>query len=408
MNEHSHVMGGSTAKRRINCPGSLALEKAAPEQPSSEYAKRGSMLHAAMELLLTADPEGPVKAEPLLAELIGQDLGFGEENEITKDLIDDKLRPALHAWFYIRNEYDFDDWFIEQRVSMDSVIPGGFGTCDILAKDIDKSLHVLDWKFGDGVVVEAEGNEGLGFYAASAMYDTDPELIEFCSDIKSVYLHIVQPRTGATEVFNTWEAGLDWVEKLVDQIARSVDLALKPDAPLKVGDWCQFCRARMTCPAQQALASQALSVAPKGMTSVDLGAAMVMAQQLKTWISEVVQFAQDQAESGVTIPGFKLVNKRPTRVWADERAAEKVFRAAKIPVAKFTNKKLISPTQAQKLDKELYGSKLNDIVAMHSTGLTLVLDSDKRQAVSASAELLAAALPKQKQETETGNRRQEA
>jgi len=393
--EHSHIMGGSTAKRRINCPGSLALEKAAPEQAPSEYAARGSMLHAGMELLLTADPQNMEDAEPLLAELIGQDLGFGEDNEITQELVDNKLRPALDAWFEVRDSFDLDDWFIEQRVSMESVVPGSFGTTDILAKDKYAYLHVLDWKFGDGVAVEVEGNEGLGFYAASAMYDEDPELQEFCKDIDGVYLHIVQPRTGSAQVLHTWKTDVAWIDKLVDQIEAATKAATADDAPLKVGDWCQFCRARMTCPARQAMASQALSVAPKGMTSVDLGAAMTQAQQLKSWISEVVKFAQEQAEAGAVIPGFKLVTKRPTRVWGDEKAAEKVFRDAKIPVAKFTNKKLISPTQAQKLDKKLYDTKLSDIVAMHSSGLTLVQDSDKRQAVTSSIELLAAALPEQ-------------
>jgi hypothetical protein len=62
-------------------------------------------------------------------------------------------------------------------------------------------------------------------------------------------------------------------------------------------------------------------------------------------------------------------------------------------------RKLLSPTQAEKLDKELYGSKLSDIVAMHSSGTTLVPDSDKRQAIVSSTELLAKALPEQKQET---------
>jgi hypothetical protein len=392
-------MGGSTAKRRINCPGSLNAEKAAPEQATSEYAARGSMLHAAMELLLTADPQTSEECQSLYAELVGQDLGFGEEHTITQDLLDTKLIPAFEAWEYVCGHYEWDDWFIEQRVNLESVIPGAFGTTDVLGKDIQKRLHVLDWKFGDGVVVPVEGNEALGFYAGAAMYDEDQELVEFCADITGVVLHIVQPRTGSDVVLHTWETSEDWVEKLVNQAARAMEVAQLPDPPLKAGSWCQFCRARVTCPAQQALASTALSNPPKSMTSVELGAAMTMAQQLKTWIAEVVKLAQIEAEAGAVIPGYKLVNKRPTRVWADEKKAEKIFRSAKVPVGKMFARKLISPTQAQKLDKELYDSKLSDIVAMHSSGTTLVADSDKRQAIVSSTELLANALPEQKQET---------
>lgn len=394
MTEHSNVMGGSTAKRRINCPGSYEAEKDIPSQ-ESEYAARGSMLHAAMELLLTADPEDP---DTWFDELEGNDLGF-EGHEVTRELIDAKLKPAWNAWLDVLETYELDDWFIEQRVSFGDIVPGAFGTADVAAIDKAKRLHILDWKFGDGVVVNVEGNEGLGFYAGGILYDEDPELQEMCDEISAVVLHIVQPRAGSGEVLHTWETTEHWVEDLVGLCERAVAIAKQPDAPRKAGSWCQFCKARATCPEQLALASTALSNTPKSMTSIELGAAMTMAQQLKTWISEVVKLAQAEAEAGAVIPGFKLVNKRPTRVWADAEEAEKRFRNAKVPVGKFTNKKLITPAQAQKLNKDLYADKLDDIVVMHSSGLTLVPDSDKRQAVVSSTELLANALPEQKQET---------
>jgi len=397
--EHSHVMGGSTAARRINCPGSLELEQASPEQETSEYAERGSMLHAAMEILLTADPQTPEAEDAFMDDLIGQDLGFGPEHVITKELIDEKIWPAWQAWLEVLETYDLDDWMIEQRVSLESVIPGAFGTADVIAKDTQKRLHILDWKFGDGVPVPVEGNMGLGFYAGAALYDDlDSDLVQMCDDISGIVLHIVQPRTGSDQVLNTWETTEDWVEKLIEQADRAMKLARGKNPPLTPGSWCQFCRARITCPAQNALASTALSNAPKYMTSVDLGAAMEMAMQLKSWIAEVVKLAEREAEAGAVIPGFKLVNKRPTRVWTDEKKAEKMLKAGKHKVGEIFTKKLISPTQAEKLNKELYNSKLSDIVVFHSSGLTLVPDSDKRQAVVSSAELLSNALPDRKQE----------
>ena len=160
VSEHSNVMGGSTAAQRRNCPGSFSLEAEMPKGPESEFAKRGSMLHACMELLITADPENIEAAEPLMQELIGQDMGFGDEFQVTQELVDTKLRPALAAWFEIVAEYGIDDWFIEQRVSLEAVVPGAFGTADILAKDTSNRLHSLDWKFGDGVPVPVEANDG--------------------------------------------------------------------------------------------------------------------------------------------------------------------------------------------------------------------------------------------------------
>ncbi len=393
MPEHSNVMGGSTASRRINCPGSYLAEKDKPGE-ESEYAIRGSMLHAAMELLLTADPQNDTELFECLTGFIGEDLGFDHE-PISAGLADDKLRPAWEAWQQVVEEYDIDDWFIEQRVSFGDIIPGAFGTADVVAKDTARRLHVLDWKFGDGVPVPAEANTGLGFYAGGALYDEDPELQEFCDEITGVVLHIVQPRVGSSEVLHSWETTEDWIEALVEQAAAAVELAKQPDAPRTPGPWCQFCKDRVGCPAQQQLATLALQGEPKSMTSVELGAALTMAQQLKTWIAEVVKLAEKEAEGGAAIPGFKLVNKRPTRVWTDADEAEKILRNAKIKVGDMCTRQLSTPAGAQKAHKKLYADKLSDIVVMHSSGLTLVPESDRRQAVVSGAELLANALPEQ-------------
>lgn len=395
--EHSHVMGGSTAMRRIHCPGSLTLEHEAPEQAGSEFAERGSMLHAAMELLLTADPQTWEEALPLVNELKGQDMGF-PGHEIDDELIDEKILPALEAWMDLREQWDIDDWFIEQRVSMDSVIRGAFGTADVIAKDTRARLHIIDWKFGDGIPVPAVANYGLGFYAGAAMYDEDPELVEFCENITGVVLHIVQPRRGSEEVLQSWETTEEWVEDLIEQAAKAMVIAKGNNPPTKPGSWCQFCRARMTCPAQQQMATAALSSEPSSMSSVELGKAMAMAQNLKSWISEVVKLAEREAEGGAQIPGFKLVNKRPTRVYSDPVEAEKRMKRRKLKVSEMYERKLLSPAKAQKLlGKALYDKVLSDIVVFHSSGLTLVPDSDKRQAVTQATELLAAALPDRKE-----------
>jgi len=176
-----------------------------------------------------------------------------------------------------------------------------------------------------------------------------------------------------------------------------MDLALKPNAPFKPGSWCQFCRARPTCDAYLSMGSQALSKAPESMDAVSLGDAMKKADLLKNWISDIYKIAQREMEGGAAIPGFKLVNKLPRRVWADDKQAEKDLRTAKVKVADIFSKKLISPTQAEKLNKALYSKTLSANVVMHSSGLTVVADSDKRQAVVNSMELLANALPKPKQ-----------
>ena len=252
--QHSHVVGGSTAKRRKNCPGSLLLEKAQPDGKSSFHAQRGSMLHAAVELILTDDPMGFRQAKELAHTMVGEDLGFGAEHALTADVIDDKLVRALQVWYQLRREFKFDDWFLETQVSLDSVIPGAFGTADVIAKDKKGRIHVLDWKFGDGVPVPAKNNAAMHFYAAAVLYDVDPELTEFTADCADeVYFHIVQPKTGDPVVLHSWQTTWDTVEDELDALAASITLAREPDAPLKMGDWCQWCKAEPTCPLKLAV-----------------------------------------------------------------------------------------------------------------------------------------------------------
>ena len=83
---HSNIVGGSTAKRVINCPGSVALVQKMPPKPSSEHADRGTLLHNTMEEILTSG-EAPEKF-----------IGARYKDQIlTQELIDEKVKPALEA-----------------------------------------------------------------------------------------------------------------------------------------------------------------------------------------------------------------------------------------------------------------------------------------------------------------------
>jgi len=381
-------MGGSNAKRRIMCPGSRELEQEAPSEGAiSEYALRGLMLHAAMQLLITADPADMQAADPLLAELVGQDFKF--QHILTTELVEEKLRPALAAWFQVRDAYELKDWIIEERVSLESILPGAYGYSDLLAIDVRKALHTFDWKFGDGVFVYAKENYALGFYAAGALYDEDPEMQELFEPVENdVYLHIVQPAIGRSQVLDTWKTDIAWINGLVDLIE-----ATAGQTHLKAGDWCQFCKAASFCPALAAFVGSAVAQSPQAMGAMQLSQALGMIDTLDVWIAAVKKLALDEMQAGAAIPGYKLVSKQPRRIWSDPVAAEKILRK-KHKVGQIFKRELISPTQAEKLNKSLYKSKLADIVAMHSSGTTIVPDDDRRQSLSGATELLAAALPK--------------
>ena len=393
MAQHSHIMGGSTAGQRINCPGSYQLEQTMPKGKSSEFADEGSMLHAAMELIVIEDPRNITEAKPLFDQLIGQNMGY-EGHEITAEHIKSKIKPATQAWLAVCKHYGIDDWFIEQRVSLEVVVEGAFGTADIIAKDKKNRLHVLDWKFGDGVPVPVEGNYGAGFYAAAALYDPDPELQDFTEGVTGVVLHIVQPRRNVEEdPLHTWETTVEWIESLIDQAAEANRKALQDDPPLKAGSWCRWCDAKPVCPQHQGMASEALSKAPDAMTSVDLAKYLGMADQLKPWIASIYELAQTEMERGAAVPGYKLVEKRAIRRWTDEAAVTHILKKGKRPRSAYMKEVILSPAQVEKNFPKVYSNTLSVMVSSKSSGVTVVPDTDKRPAVTSSVALLATALP---------------
>ena len=110
-----------------------------------------------------------------------------------------------------------------------------------------------------------------------------------------------------------------------------------------------------------------------------------MAEEVEAWAKAVKKLAHEQLELGTSIKGYKLVNKRASRVWNDAKAVEeKVRKAKKIKLADGFNSVLKSPAQLEKVCKDLgidfkktYGPMLSSL----SSGTTLAKESDKRSAV---------------------------
>ena len=84
MSNHSKIVGGSTAKRVIACPGSVALSATMPPKPSSKYADEGTLLHDAIAQVLGKD----VLPESLLGMTY-------QDQVLTEELIENKLHKAL-------------------------------------------------------------------------------------------------------------------------------------------------------------------------------------------------------------------------------------------------------------------------------------------------------------------------
>jgi hypothetical protein len=100
-------------------------------------------------------------------------------------------------------------------------------------------------------------------------------------------------------------------------------------------------------------------------------------------------------ENDKPVPGWKLVNKRATRQWAqdDETTKNLLNKAGLLPIETVIEK-VISPAQAEKVLKKL-GAKLpDDLVVAVSSGSTLAREDDSRPAVVNIGKQLTAALSK--------------
>ena len=143
--QHSNIVGGSSAKRVMACPGSVALVQKMPPKPSNSHADQGTLLHDIISEVLDKD------LAP--ASFLGRKYN---DEVFTQDLLDDKLLPALK----LLDEVDPDKtmlYEVETEVGFADLMPGVFGSTDLMGRIGGKAI-ILDWKYGSGVAVSAEEN----------------------------------------------------------------------------------------------------------------------------------------------------------------------------------------------------------------------------------------------------------
>ena len=370
---HSNIVGGSTAKRVINCPGSVALCQKVPPKPSSKYADEGTLLHNVMVELLGSDKE--------LRHVL--DMAYNGI-KLTGDLLDEKVRPAMDAINEIDPEAKLE-YAVEQTVSFGDLLPGVFGSCDLIGRIGDRAI-VLDWKFGDGVAVEAEENPQLLFYTAAAI--RTPALEWVFKDVKEIECIIVQPPK-----IKRWVTSFDRVRQFERELVYAVKQSAKPDAPLKIGEHCRWCAAKPICPLMTGAVDRATQTQIKELDAEQLGQMLERAAVLENWISDLRALAMQVLESGNPVPGYKLVAKRATRQWRDEETARAAL-CALLPITEVTETSLISPAQAEKKLKKLKLGLPDDQVISVSSGNTMAPESDPRPAVLQIGSQLTAALSK--------------
>ena len=372
--QHSNIVGGSTAKRVINCPGSVALVQKMPPRPSSKYADEGTLLHNVMAELIMGD-EAPEYY-----------LGTRYEDQIlTQELIDNKIKPALEALDAIDSKRVMEIE-AETRVGFGDLLPGVFGSTDLIGRLGNRAV-VLDWKFGDGVMVEVEENPQLMFYAAAAMRTKEAQWA--FDGVTEIEMVIVQPPE-----IRRWVTTPERIAKFELELVQAVKQSEKPDAKLTVGDHCRWCAAKPICPKMTGAADRALKVQLDNLDAPKISAYLKNADMLEDWIKDLRALALQMLESGAKLPEYKLVAKRAIRSWSDEEKAKVALFAYGLTESEVMETSVVSPAKAEKALKKRKIGLPEDLVVAISSGNTLASSDDPRPEVMLLGKQLSAALSK--------------
>jgi hypothetical protein len=336
MTKHSAIVGGSTADRLLNCPGSFQLLQRIPDQVEipSEYANYGSAMHAVMDRLMAMFTDGFPAIDDVIhtaEELLGE---VFYDRMLEDHHLNDSIIPAIETLWELMDQYDGGRFHVaanELKVKFPSV-PGAFGTSDLLIAN-KKFVILVDWKFGMGVPVKAvyhepEGdrvNPQLLFYFAGAMSEL-PSMFKN----KRYAVAVIQPRT-AERLTHTVITGIE-VDMFVEDVDHAIIQALGKNPPLKLGDHCRWCPARPFCPLHTEplfeLVGMEIMPAQLRASEVNDGSAalygefLAKAKHLADLAADYKKQVDEQVhaylENGGSVPGWKLKLKTKLRQWVDE------------------------------------------------------------------------------------------
>lgn len=365
------LLGASSAARWIACPPSARATEGLPGE-TSKYAEEGTRAHELCEKALRyklAKWEAGIPFD-LLSDWAQQSMPTEMFNAVCRYT---SFIHELWVGFPCRPGV-----FIEQEVDVSQWVPGGFGTCDCLLIG-DGILHIIDFKYGQGVPVSPEHNPQLMYYALGAY-----ALFDGIDEVDTVRLSIVQPRMQ--EEPQTWELPLadllTWAREVLQPVA---ELAWKGEGVYHPGGHCRFCKAYPSCRAWQKqygpLAGFEPYPEPATLSDEELGEWLQKLEGLAAYAKDLEEYAQQALLDGRSLPGWKLVQGRSTRKWTDQDAAFQQMEHDGIDEAMLYTRTPISLTAAEKMiGKKKFADTMSAFITRAPGTPKLAAASDPRPA----------------------------
>ncbi len=357
------LLSASSAHRWLECPPSAVANEAYPDQETS-FANEGTLAHE-------------------VAEAVASNKTWTPSEGVTKEMIECAKEYAA----YIEEQKKSNDAIVllEQRVDFSPWVPDGFGTCDCIIIQ-EETLTIIDYKYGQGVMVSAQDNPQMKLYALGAMNDYG-----IAMDVKKVELHIFQPRLNNISTDSlTVEELMEWAEKTVKPTAEK---AIKGKGKYAPGEHCRFCQHGGKCRALTKLCTEyldthGLRVALPVLAPHEVADVLRMEPMVTLWLKKVKEQALTTLMNGEELPGYKLVEgKLGNRKWKDEGEVYKNLITQGFNDGEITETKLLSPSQMDKaIGKKRVAELLEEYIDRAPGAPTIAPITDKRPALDRLAE----------------------
>ncbi|MBQ6388237.1 MAG: DUF2800 domain-containing protein [Mogibacterium sp.] len=364
MPRHAYL-SASASHRWLSCPPSAKL-CADVNDEASPYAKQGTDAHELCEYKVL--------------HALGEDVKDPTEN---LDYFDTEMEESTDEYCnYVLEQYEKAKQLckdpkvlVEQRLDFSKWVPDGFGTGDCLII-ADKVLQIIDFKYGLGILVEAENNPQMMCYALGAL-----DTYDGIYDIESVEMTIFQPRRDNVSTFTiSKEELLKWAEEF---LAPTAQLAYNGEGEYHAGDHCQFCKVKATCRERAAYNMELAAYdfeEPATLDDSEIADILPRIDDLVAWANDIKEYALQQAMSGTEYKGFKVVEGRSVRKYIDDAAvAATVENAGYDP---YERKVLGITAMTSLLGKKKFEELLGGMITKPPGKPTLVPDSDKRPALN--------------------------
>jgi hypothetical protein len=358
------LLSASASKQWLNCPPSAKL-CADVKDRDSPYAQQGTDAHELCEYKVLSKTEQKAGQNP------ADNLEYydAEMENCTEEYSNFVLEQFLKA----KEHCSDPEILVEQKLDFSRWVPDGFGTgdCIIVSDDV---LHIIDFKYGLGVLVEAEGNPQMMCYALGAL-----DIYDGIYDIKTVKMTIFQPRRDnvSTAVMDKADL-LSWADTV---LAPTAKLAYEGKGEFKAGDHCQFCKVKANC---RKRAEYNLELAkydfemPANLEDTEIAAILPKVDELVSWVNDIKEYALQQALSGTVYDGYKVVEGRANRKYTDEDAV--AFAVKDAGFDPYEKKLLGITAMTSLLGKTKFNELLGGLIEKPQGKATLVPETDKRPA----------------------------